>query len=85
MVDFGLGHLALRKTFNRRLAVTVCLIAISQFNYGFDQQGFGATQSMDQFDKQFGVYDSKTGEYVLPTVWLSLFNGLMYIGYISGS
>ncbi|KEF58109.1 uncharacterized protein A1O9_06032 [Exophiala aquamarina CBS 119918] len=85
----GFEHLALRETFNRRLTLSALLIAVSQFNFGFDQQGFAATQSMDAFDKQFGVWDVKKKTYVLPTVWLSYFNGFNYItfglGIIIGS
>lgn len=80
---FGFGHLDLRSTFNTRLTLTVLLIAVSQFNFGFDQQGFSGIQAMDAFDRQFGVQDSK-GQWYLPTVWLSLFNGLQYIGFGSG-
>ncbi|KIX06960.1 uncharacterized protein Z518_04936 [Rhinocladiella mackenziei CBS 650.93] len=59
-------------------------LSVSQFNFGFDQQGFAATQAMDAFDRQFGKYNSKKGTYELPTVWLSLFNGLNYIGFGGG-
>jgi MFS transporter, SP family, sugar:H+ symporter len=48
---FGFKHLALRQTFNKRLALAVTLIAISQFNFGFDQQGYSATQAMDAFER----------------------------------
>ena len=49
----GFGHLALRESFNTRLTLTVLLITISQFNFGFDQQGFASTQAMDAFAAQF--------------------------------
>lgn len=81
----GFEHLALRETFNRRLTLSALLIAVSQFNFGFDQQGFAATQSMDAFDKQFGVWDVKKKTYVLPTVWLSYFNGFNYITFGLGT
>jgi len=63
-----LEHLALRQTFNRRLILTAALIAVSQFNFGFDQQGFASTQAMDAFAGQFGVWNTKKQTYVLPTV-----------------
>ncbi|KAF5976405.1 RGT2-like protein [Fusarium bulbicola] len=70
--------------FNPRLALSCVLIAVSTFNYGFDNQAFATTQAMDAFDKQFGVWDEKTGKYVLEPSWLSLFNSLNYIGFAAG-
>ncbi len=75
------GHLALRETFNRKLTITVFLIAVSQFNFGFDQSGFSATQAMDAFDRQFGTYVPKMKKYILEPYWLSLFNSLNYISF----
>lgn len=72
------------RLFNKRLALTCILIAISTCNYGFDNQAFASTQAMDSFEKQFGVWDDKTQAYVLPPVWLSLFNSLNYIGFAAG-
>ncbi|KAF4448945.1 hypothetical protein F53441_7714 [Fusarium austroafricanum] len=70
--------------FNRRLALSCVLIAVSTFNYGFDNQAFATTQAMDSFDKQFGVWDAKKKQYVLEPSWLSLFNSLNYIGFAAG-
>lgn len=70
--------------FNRRLALSCMLIAVSTFNYGFDNQAFATTQAMDSFDKQFGVWDPETEKYVLEPYWLSLFNSLNYIGFAAG-
>lgn len=81
---FGLEHLALRQTFNKRLTLAVTLIAISQFNFGFDQQGYSATQAMDPFIRQFGRWDAQEEAYVLPPVWLSFFNGFNYLGQATG-
>ncbi|KAF6834706.1 vegetative cell wall protein gp1 [Colletotrichum plurivorum] len=75
------GHLSLRQTFNRSLLSTIMLIAVSQFNFGFDQQGFNTTQAMDAFERQFGWYDFKKKVYYLESWWLSLFAGLPYIGF----
>ncbi|KAF7550904.1 hypothetical protein G7Z17_g5393 [Cylindrodendrum hubeiense] len=69
------------RLFNRRLALACALIAVSTFNYGFDNQAFASTQAMDAFDKQFGVWDEATGAYILEPSWLSLFNSLNYIGF----
>jgi MFS transporter, SP family, sugar:H+ symporter len=81
----GLGHLALRESFNRTLTLTVLLIAISQFNFGFDQQGFSSTQAMDAFDRQFGKWDPEKKKWYLPTVWLSFFNSFNYLGQAFGT
>lgn len=51
---------------------------------GFDQQGYSATQAMDPFIRQFGRWDAEEGEYVLPPVWLSFFNGFNYLGQATG-
>ena len=77
-------HLALRETFNSRLTWAILLITFSQFNFGFDQQGFASTQAMDAFAQQFGEYDAKKKVWFLPTVWLSWFNGFNYLGQAAG-
>ncbi|KAK1625733.1 general substrate transporter [Colletotrichum phormii] len=71
------GHLKLRQSFNRSLTSTILLIAVSQFNFGFDQQGFNSTQAMDAFERQFGWYNAKTKAYYLESWWLSLFAGIL--------
>ncbi|KAF2170476.1 hypothetical protein M409DRAFT_64209 [Zasmidium cellare ATCC 36951] len=70
--------------FNTRLAFSCDLIALSTFNYGFDNQGFSTTQAMDAFTKQFGTYVKAHNTYVLPPWWLSLFNSLIYVGFAAG-
>ncbi|KAH8883692.1 general substrate transporter [Thozetella sp. PMI_491] len=80
----GLGKLALRESFNTKLTLTVLLIAISQFNFGFDQQGFSSTQAMPAFAAQFGNYNEKTKTYALDTVWVSMFNSFTYLGQAFG-
>ncbi|GKZ39285.1 hypothetical protein AbraIFM66950_012229 [Aspergillus brasiliensis] len=72
------------KHFNRTLALSCALVALSQLSYGFDNQGFATTQSMTAFEKQFGEYDTKTGSYAIPTYFLSLLNSLNYIGFAVG-
>ena len=81
-----MGLLTFDKTryFNRQLLASVALIAISTFNYGFDNQAFATTQAMNHFVKQFGQYNAKTGKYALDSQWLALFNSLNYIGFASG-
>lgn len=75
---------AITKHFNRTLALSCSLIAISQLNYGFDNQAFATTQSMTAFTKQFGDYNEQTGEYAIPAYYLSLLNSLNYIGFAVG-
>lgn len=70
--------------FNRALAFAVTLVALSSFNYGFDNQAFATTQSMDSFIKQFGVYNAESNSYKIEPYWLSLFNSLNYIGFAFG-
>ncbi|KAF4835866.1 MFS transporter fmqE [Colletotrichum tropicale] len=72
------------KHFNRTLAVAFTVVAISTFNYGFDNAGYSTTQAMDAFQKQFGDQDSTTGKWKIPPTWLSLFNSLNYIGFAAG-
>lgn len=72
------------KYFNTKLALACSLIALSSFNYGFDNQAFATTQAMDSFTKQFGVYNSTKKAYALEPYWLSLFNSLNYIGFGAG-
>jgi len=71
--------------FNLTLALSCLLFAVSQFNYGFDNQAFATTQAMDAFDKQFGEYSSATKTWAIPAYFLSLLNSLNYIGFAVGS
>lgn len=71
--------------FNTRLALSCSLIALSSFNYGFDNQAFATTQAMNSFTKEFGKQNPKTGAYALEAYWLSLFNSLNYIGFAAGT
>lgn len=76
--------MAIAQHFNRTLFLSVLLIAVSQFNYGFDNQAFAQTQAMDAFEKQFGEYDASTGAYSLPTRFESLLNGVPFVGFAVG-
>lgn len=75
---------SITKHFNRTLFLSVLLIAVSQFNYGFDNQAFAQTQAMDSFDRQFGEYDASTGTYALSTQFESLLNGIPFLGFAVG-
>ena len=70
--------------FNKTLYLSVLLVAISTFNYGFDNQAFATTQAMEHFTKTFGDYNGRTGKYALNPDWLALFNSLNYIGFAAG-
>ncbi|KAK9859455.1 Sugar/inositol transporter [Penicillium brevicompactum] len=78
------GFHDVKKYFNRKLALSCSLIALSSFNYAFDNQGFAQTQAMDAFSRRFGVYDDKTKTWSLDTQWKSYFNGLPYITFACG-
>lgn len=71
--------------FNRRLAFSIFVIAVSTFNYGFDNQAFATTQAMEAFTRRFGEYDGSTGSYAINSQWLALFNSLNYIGFAAGT
>ncbi|VUC31109.1 unnamed protein product [Clonostachys rosea] len=81
MSNLGFGK---ARYFNGTLFLSVVIIAVSTFNYGFDNQAFATTQSMDYFARQFGERNAKTGVYELPSDWLALFNSLNYIGFAAG-
>lgn len=70
--------------FNRKLAFSIFVIAVSTFNYGFDNQAFATTQAMEAFTRRFGKYDESTGSYAIDSQWLALFNSLNYIGFAAG-
>jgi len=72
------------KYFTKQLALACGLVAISTFNYAFDQQGFNSTQAMPYFSKAFGYYDPATKKYALHTYYLSLLNSLVYVGFAFG-
>lgn len=82
---FGLAHLELRGSFNTRLTLSILLITFSQFNFGFDQQGYAAVQAMDAFERQFGVFNPTKKAWELQPQWLSYFNGFMYLGQATGA
>ena len=70
--------------FTRNLALAWALIALSTFNYAFDQQGFNSTQAMNAFTKEFGNYNKKKHAWAIPPYFLSLLNSLVYIGFVVG-
>ncbi|KAK1479982.1 sugar transporter [Colletotrichum cuscutae] len=77
-----MGIKSVTQHFNKRLFASVFLIAVSQFNYGFDNQAFTSTQAA--FERQFGEYDDATRQWKIPTYFLSLLNSLNYIGFAAG-
>lgn len=79
-----MGIFAKFRYFNKTLSLACGLIAVSTFNYGFDNQAFASTQAMDAFAQKFGEYDESTGTWGIEPYWLSLFNSLNYIGFAAG-
>lgn len=70
--------------FTPRLGAAVGLIALSTFNYGFDNQGIATGQAMTAYKRQFGVFDPGTNTYAISTYWTSLLNSLNFIGFAVG-
>jgi SP family sugar:H+ symporter-like MFS transporter len=70
--------------FNKQLILSCTLIALSSFNYAFDNQGYATTQAMDAFIRQFGDYNPTTKKYALGVRWLSFFNGFPYLAFACG-
>ena len=73
--------------FNRRLAFSVTVVAVSAANYGLDNKGFSATQAMDPFGKQFGVSQRSgkyLGQYELQAHRLSLYSSVIWAGFAVG-
>ncbi|KAI1414454.1 general substrate transporter [Hypoxylon sp. FL1857] len=73
-----------RRLFNKTLALSVGLIAFSQFNFGFDQTAYSTTQAMDAFERQFGEYNAKKDTWVIDANFLAFLNSLPYIGFVVG-
>lgn len=74
------------KYFTKQLALACGLVAISTFNYAFDQQGFNSTQAMEYFNRSFGYFDKELDPpaWTLHNYYLSLLNSLVYIGFAFG-
>ncbi|KAM0429236.1 hypothetical protein ACHAPT_006450 [Fusarium lateritium] len=70
--------------FNGRLIYSCSIIALSQLNFGMNQSAFSNTQAMPAFKRQFGTYDEATKTYVLETVFLSLLNSVIFVGFVFG-
>ncbi|EEP78964.1 predicted protein [Uncinocarpus reesii 1704] len=84
MASFQAHFTNIRLAFNRRLFLSCCLIAFSQFNFGFDQTAFSTTQAMNAFERKFGVYNPAKKKWALEPSFLSLLNALPYIGFFAG-
>lgn len=84
MANFREQLSSVGRMFNKTLAFSVALIAVSQFNFGFDQQAYSTTQAMDHFERQFGTYSEKLGRYTIEPYELSLLNSLPYLGFVLG-
>ncbi|KAF5013970.1 hypothetical protein FDECE_58 [Fusarium decemcellulare] len=69
--------------FNGRLFFTASILALSQFNFGFEGSAFTNIQAMDHFTRQFGE-KLPDGTPVLKPQWLSFFNGFSIVGFAVG-
>lgn len=75
---------SLKSKFNKNLTFSVVIIAVSQFNFGFDQQAYSTTQAMDHFERQFGTYNEQDSDWTIEPYELSLLNSLPYLGFVVG-
>lgn len=80
---FDVKHIPFRDLFNRRLLFTVVVLALSQFNFGFEGNAFSNIQAMDSFIQDFGQ-EQPDGTTMLETQWLSFFNGFSIVGFAVG-
>lgn len=84
MGNFREQLFSIRRMFNKHLSFSVAVIAVSQFNFGFDQQAYSTTQAMDHFERQFGTYSEELGTWTIEPYELSLLNSLPYLGFVVG-
>ncbi|EXJ80884.1 hypothetical protein A1O3_07172 [Capronia epimyces CBS 606.96] len=70
--------------FNGRLFFSVSLIALSQFNFGYDTTVFGTTQAMAPFTRRFGHLNPKTHKYAIEPYFLSYLNSFPFLGFAFG-
>ncbi|EEU38728.1 uncharacterized protein NECHADRAFT_45721 [Fusarium vanettenii 77-13-4] len=82
----GTSKLALpfKGLFNGRLFFTAAILALSQFNFGFEGSAFTNIQAMQHFAHQFGT-KQPDGSVILEAQWLSFFNGFSIVGVIIGN
>ena len=59
------------------------MVASTDMDLAFDQQGFNSTQAMNAFDRTFGVCNAD-GKCTLPASYLSLLGGVIYAGFAAG-
>ncbi|KAH7152833.1 general substrate transporter [Dactylonectria macrodidyma] len=83
MVTRNLLHAPFGDVFNKRLLFTVVVLALSQFNFGFETSAFSNIQAMDHFILDFGT-EGPDGVPALSSTWLSLFNGFSVVGFALG-
>lgn len=81
----GTSKLALpfKGLFNGRLFFTAAILALSQFNFGFEGSAFTNIQAMQHFAHQFGT-KQPDGSVILEAQWLSFFNGFSIVGFACG-
>ncbi|PWY81011.1 aldehyde dehydrogenase [Aspergillus eucalypticola CBS 122712] len=82
----GLRNLqSMRHAFTWNMLIAYAIIATSVFSYGFDDAAYSTIQTMDSFEKQFGTYDSSTGEYGFSTQHLAFLNSLGLLTKAAGT
>ncbi len=74
-----------RDLFTQRLVWTMLFVSLSALNFGFDLSLFSSIQSMDSFDREFGVYSELQQQYILPPYLSSIMNSTPYLGKLIGT
>ncbi|PYH70554.1 aldehyde dehydrogenase [Aspergillus vadensis CBS 113365] len=75
----------MRHAFTWNMLIAYTIIATSVFSYGFDDAVYSTIQTMDSFEKQFGTYNSSTGEYGFSTQHLAFLNSLGLPAKVAGT
>lgn len=74
-----------RDLFTQRLVWTMLFVSLSALNFGFDLSLFSSIQSMDSFDREFGVYSELQQQNILPPYLSSIMNSTPYLGKLIGT
>lgn len=83
-VKFSLQTVIPKTTPSSTLIISISLLVLSAFNYGFSDQAFATTQAMNSFIKEFGEHNVNTNTYAIPALFTSLYNSLKAGGQIVG-
>jgi MFS transporter, SP family, sugar:H+ symporter len=71
--------------FNTTLVLSILLLILSAFSYGFCDQAFASCQAMDSFIREFGKENLKSKTFAVEPLFTSLYNSLKAGGQIVGN